>query len=109
MSSSMIPGKQSCKLDMTEERLNSEAPYVSMNICELGWDKDRGRDKLRLSVCRQHVSIVQIRTLVTELEEALISCIHGLQAETPDHINEPQCRVLKGGVINGNADVRLDL
>lgn len=54
---------------------------------------DRGRDKLRLSVCRQHVSIVQIRTSIIELEEALRSCIRGLQAEIPHHINEPQCRV----------------
>lgn len=36
MSSAMIPGKESWKLVMTEERLNSEASYVSMNICAVG-------------------------------------------------------------------------
>lgn len=35
MSSAMIPVKESWKLDMTEERLDSKASYVSMNVCEV--------------------------------------------------------------------------
>lgn len=41
MSSAMIPGKERWKLDMTEERLDSEALYVSMNICEVGQGQEQ--------------------------------------------------------------------
>lgn len=53
-----------------EIRLDSEAPFVSMNICEVG---QRQRQE-RLGVSRQHMNMVQVRTSVTELEEPFRSC-----------------------------------